>query len=68
MKGSETVNWLEEMARESKPVISEIGKKRGRPMGSKNKEINIDRDLTREQWKAAYWKLRRQYRKDCLPK
>ena len=64
----ESVNWLEELQRKYpiKVEHNEVNLKRGRPVGSKNKKPKPE--LTKEQWKAAYWKLRRQYRKECLPK
>uniref|UniRef100_A0A6H1ZHL0 Uncharacterized protein n=1 Tax=viral metagenome TaxID=1070528 RepID=A0A6H1ZHL0_9ZZZZ len=26
----------------------------------------LEKGMTKEQWRAAYWKLRRKYRKECL--
>jgi hypothetical protein len=77
----ESVNWLEALNSGQFAVlkilpIADSVPKRGRPVGSKNKpehqtsvypenKENPDK-MTKEQWKAAYWKLRRQYRKECL--
>lgn len=59
-----TVNWLEELSSLYPPVPKSVKKSVGRPVGSKNKEPKSG--LTKEQWMAAYWKLRRQYRQEQL--
>lgn len=70
------MDWLKELSKKYPEKKEQVeielvvkvapAKKRGRPVGSKNKDIDVSKDMTKEQWKAAYWKLRRRYRKECL--